>query len=96
MLTENPTVLPGIAPPQDHPHACLEGYVYLGYTAKPNIYGSIAARLAGTRGTPASTASRLRGSTGTTATPYGTDVNFPVTRDELNNPQFKQCTDRAA
>jgi hypothetical protein len=21
------------APPQDHPHACLNGYIYLGYTA---------------------------------------------------------------
>lgn len=31
-----------------------------------------------------------------TNTPYGTDVNFPVTRDELNNPQFTGCLDRNA
>lgn len=31
-----------------------------------------------------------------TNTPYGTDVNFPVTRDELNNPQFTGCIDRNA
>lgn len=29
-------------------------------------------------------------------TPYGTDVNFPVTTDEYNNPDFKGCTDRKA
>lgn len=27
---------------------------------------------------------------------YGTDVNFPVTVDELNNPEFTGCTDRGA
>jgi len=27
---------------------------------------------------------------------YGTDVNFPVTVDEQNNPQFTGCTDRKA
>ena len=27
---------------------------------------------------------------------YGTDVNFPVTVDEQNNPEFKACTDRKA
>jgi hypothetical protein len=27
---------------------------------------------------------------------YGTDVNFPVTVDELNNPQFTACIDRKA
>ncbi len=27
---------------------------------------------------------------------YGTDVNFPVTTDEYNNPAFKGCTDRSA
>ena len=27
---------------------------------------------------------------------YGTDVNFPVVRDELNNPQFTGCIDRKA
>ncbi|HET7564533.1 MAG TPA: hypothetical protein VFJ96_06035 [Gemmatimonadaceae bacterium] len=27
---------------------------------------------------------------------YGTDVNFPVSDDELANPQFKGCTDRNA
>jgi hypothetical protein len=31
-----------------------------------------------------------------TNTPYGTDVNFPVTRDELNNPEFTGCIDRNA
>jgi hypothetical protein len=31
-----------------------------------------------------------------TNTPYGTDVNFPVTTDELNNPEFSGCTDRNA
>jgi hypothetical protein len=31
-----------------------------------------------------------------TNVPYGTDVNFPVTTDELNNPDFKGCTDRNA
>jgi starch-binding outer membrane protein, SusD/RagB family len=31
-----------------------------------------------------------------TGTPYGTDVNFPITRDELNNPQFTGCIDRNA
>ena len=31
-----------------------------------------------------------------TAQPYGADVNFPVTRDELNNPDFKECIDRRA
>ena len=31
-----------------------------------------------------------------TSTPYGPDVNFPVTRDELNNPEFTGCTDRNA
>jgi hypothetical protein len=31
-----------------------------------------------------------------TRQPYGTDVNFPVTRDELNNPDFKECIDRRA
>jgi starch-binding outer membrane protein, SusD/RagB family len=31
-----------------------------------------------------------------TNTPYGTDVNFPITRDELNNPQFTGCLDRNA
>jgi hypothetical protein len=29
-------------------------------------------------------------------TPYGTDVNFPVTVDEYNNPDFKGCLDRKA
>jgi hypothetical protein len=28
--------------------------------------------------------------------PYGPDVNFPVMREELTNPDFKQCTDRNA
>jgi hypothetical protein len=27
-------------------------------------------------------------------TPYGSDVNFPVTVDEYNNPDFKGCIDR--
>lgn len=27
---------------------------------------------------------------------YGTDVNFPIPFDELNNPNFQQCTDRNA
>ncbi|MDQ3606552.1 MAG: hypothetical protein M3418_10280 [Gemmatimonadota bacterium] len=27
---------------------------------------------------------------------YGTDVNFPITFDEQNNPQFQQCIDRNA
>ncbi len=27
-------------------------------------------------------------------TVYGTDVNFPIPIDELNNPNFTQCTDR--
>ena len=27
---------------------------------------------------------------------YGTDVNFPITVDEQNNPLFKSCTDRKA
>jgi hypothetical protein len=27
---------------------------------------------------------------------FGTDVNFPVPNDELNNPKFKQCIDRGA
>jgi hypothetical protein len=27
---------------------------------------------------------------------YGSDVNLPVTTDELNNPEFKGCTDRVA
>jgi len=31
-----------------------------------------------------------------TNTPYGTDVNFPVTTDELNNPEFAGCIDRNA
>ena len=31
-----------------------------------------------------------------TAQPYGTDVNFPITRDELNNPDFQSCIDRKA
>ena len=31
-----------------------------------------------------------------TNVPYGTDVNFPVTTDELNNPEFKGCIDRNA
>ena len=31
-----------------------------------------------------------------TAQPYGTDVNFPITRDELNNPDFQSCLDRKA
>jgi hypothetical protein len=25
---------------------------------------------------------------------YGTDVNFPIPFDELNNPNFTECTDR--
>ncbi|MBM4193410.1 MAG: hypothetical protein FJ202_03390 [Gemmatimonadetes bacterium] len=29
-------------------------------------------------------------------TPYGSDVNFPVTTDEYNNPEFKGCMDRKA
>lgn len=29
-------------------------------------------------------------------TPYGADVNFPVTTDEYNNPAFKGCLDRKA
>jgi hypothetical protein len=28
--------------------------------------------------------------------PYGSDVNFPVPEDELNNPNFDQCIDRNA
>jgi hypothetical protein len=28
--------------------------------------------------------------------PYGPDVNFPVMREELTNPDFKSCTDRNA
>jgi hypothetical protein len=31
-----------------------------------------------------------------TNVPYGTDVNFPVTTDELSNPEFKGCKDRNA
>jgi hypothetical protein len=31
-----------------------------------------------------------------TQTPYGSDVNFPVTTDELNNPEFTGCLDRKA
>jgi starch-binding outer membrane protein, SusD/RagB family len=31
-----------------------------------------------------------------TGTPYGTDVNFPITRDELNNREFTACIDRNA
>lgn len=31
-----------------------------------------------------------------TGQPYGTDVNFPITRAELNNPEFTGCTDRTA
>jgi len=31
-----------------------------------------------------------------TGTPYGPDMNFPVTRDELNNPEFTGCTNRDA
>ena len=31
-----------------------------------------------------------------TGQPYGPDMNFPVTRDELNNPEFTGCTDRNA
>ena len=31
-----------------------------------------------------------------TNTPYGTDMNFPVTTDELNNPEFSGCIDRNA
>ena len=31
-----------------------------------------------------------------TGSPYGTDVVLPVTVDELNNPQFKGCTDKKA
>jgi starch-binding outer membrane protein, SusD/RagB family len=31
-----------------------------------------------------------------TSQPYGTDVNFPITRDELNNPDFQSCIDRKA
>ena len=27
---------------------------------------------------------------------YGTDVNFPITTDEYNNPNYKGCTDRRA
>ena len=27
---------------------------------------------------------------------YATDVNLPVTVDELNNPDFKACLDRKA
>jgi hypothetical protein len=27
---------------------------------------------------------------------YGADVNFPITVDEQNNPEFKGCTDRNA
>ena len=29
-------------------------------------------------------------------TPFGSDVNFPVTTDEYNNPDFKGCLDRKA
>jgi hypothetical protein len=29
-------------------------------------------------------------------TAYGTDVNFPIHTDELNNPKFTGCTDRSA
>jgi hypothetical protein len=28
--------------------------------------------------------------------PYGSDINFPVFREELTNPQFTACTDRNA
>jgi hypothetical protein len=31
-----------------------------------------------------------------TGSPYGTDVNLPVTVDELNNPAFKGCINREA
>jgi starch-binding outer membrane protein, SusD/RagB family len=31
-----------------------------------------------------------------TRQPYGPDMNFPVTRDELNNPDFRECIDRRA
>jgi len=31
-----------------------------------------------------------------TAQPYGSDVNFPVQREELANPDFKACLDRKA
>ena len=31
-----------------------------------------------------------------TGTPYGPDMNFPITRDELNNPEFTGCTNRDA
>jgi hypothetical protein len=27
---------------------------------------------------------------------YGTDVNFPVSSDERNNPKFTGCIDRSA
>ena len=27
---------------------------------------------------------------------YGTDVNFPIPREETNNPQFQSCTNRSA
>ncbi len=27
---------------------------------------------------------------------YGSDVNMPITTDELNNPSFKGCLDRNA
>jgi len=30
-----------------------------------------------------------------TAAKYGTDYNIPVPGDELNNPNFHGCTDRA-
>jgi hypothetical protein len=31
-----------------------------------------------------------------TGQPYGPDMNFPITRDELNNPEFTGCIDRNA
>jgi len=31
-----------------------------------------------------------------TGQPYGPDMNFPITRAELNNPEFKGCADRNA
>jgi hypothetical protein len=27
---------------------------------------------------------------------YGTDVNFPISGDERNNPNFTECIDRGA
>ena len=36
------------------------------------------------------------GTARTDPTPYGSDVNFPVPFEEINNPQFQKCLDRNA